>query len=185
MPESSNHSLFPENERNFGWNQLPHGSISLSPLRRRRTICPSISKRAFVRDSPDFAFFRNISRVFPRVTLTQTTLQITVSGRCSCVCACVCDCECVCCVLCACGKTLKTTRNREKCVWYGVCVVWCCEVRKCENARNNGKIVKTWSSFLARYGHPWTRKRSKIGHFPQRLVFTLPLGFADDFGPKS
>ena len=50
-----------------------------------------------------------------------------------------------------------------------------------KNAINNGKIVKTWSSFLARYGHPWTRKRFKIGHFPQRLVFTLPLGFADDF----
>ena len=32
--------------------------------------------------------------------------------------------------VCACGKTLKTTRNREKCVWYGVCVVWCCEGEK-------------------------------------------------------
>ena len=26
---------------------------------------------------------------FPRVTLTQTTLKITVSGRCACACACV------------------------------------------------------------------------------------------------
>ena len=89
VPESSNHSLFPENERNFGGNQLPDGSIGLSPLRRRRTICPSISRRAFARDSPDFAFFRHISRVFPRVTLTQTTLKITVSGRCACVCVCL------------------------------------------------------------------------------------------------
>ena len=54
-----------------------------------------------------------------------------------------------------------------------------------KNARNNGKIVKTWSPFLARYGHPRTPKRSKIGHFPQRIVFTFPLGFADDFGPRS
>ena len=50
---------------------------------------------------------------------------------------------------------------------------------------NNGKNVKTRTSFLARYGHPRTEKRSKIGHFPQRIVFTFPLGFADDFGPRS
>ena len=97
--DSSNHALFPENEANFGGNQLPDGSIRLSPLCRRRTICPSISKRAFAKDSPDFAFFRHISRVFPRVTLTQTTLKITVSGRCACVCVCVVE-YCVCCVLC-------------------------------------------------------------------------------------
>ena len=103
-----------------------------------------------------------------------------------CMCVCVCVCDCVCCVLCACGKTLKTTRNREKCVWYGVCFVRCCEVRKCEkHTRNIGKIVKTWSPSLARYGHPRTQKRSKIGHFPRRIVFTLPLGFADDFGRRS
>ena len=116
VPESSNQSLFPENEGNFGGNQLPDGSSGLSPLRRRRTICPSISKRAFARDSPDFAFFRHISRVFPRVTLTSNHSQDHGQWQvCMCVCACVCDCECVCCVLCACGKTLKTTRNREKC----------------------------------------------------------------------
>ena len=132
--------------------------------------------------------FAGIFRKFFRVLLLLKPLSRSRSVASVRVCVRVCDCECVCCVLCACGKTLKTTRNREKCGWYGVCVcvVWCCEVRKCEkNARNNGKIVKTWSSFLARYGHPWTRKRSKIGHFPQRLVFTLPLGFADDFGPRS
>ena len=54
-----------------------------------------------------------------------------------------------------------------------------------KNTENIGKIIKTWSLFLARYGHPRTQKRSKIGHFPQRIVFTLPLGFADDFGPRS
>ena len=54
--------------------------------------------------------------------------------------------------------------------------------------KNHGKhwetFIKTWSLFLARYGHPRTEKRSKIGHFSQRIVFTFPLGFADDFGPK-
>ena len=91
MPESSNHSLFfLENDGNLGGNQLPDGSIGLSSLRRRRTICPSALPRAFARDSPDFAFFQVFSRVFPRVTLTQTTLKITVSGRCACVCECVC-----------------------------------------------------------------------------------------------
>ena len=130
--------------------------------------------------------FSGIFRGFFRVFLLLKPLSRSRSVAGVHVCVRVCVCECVCCVLCACGKTLKTTRNREKCVWYGVCVVWCCEVRKCEkNARNNGKIVKTWSPFLARYGHPWTRKRSKIGHFPQRLVFTLLLGFADDFGRRS
>ena len=89
VPESSNHALFPENEGNFVENQLLDGSIGLSPLCRRRTICPSISQRDFARDSPDFAFFRHFSRVFPHVALTQTTLKITVSGRCACVCACV------------------------------------------------------------------------------------------------
>ena len=38
--------FFLKNERNFGGNQLPDGSIGLSPL----------PKRAFARDSPGFAF---------------------------------------------------------------------------------------------------------------------------------
>ena len=97
----------------------------------------------------------------------------------------------VCCVCCACvvvycGKTLKTRENREKCVWYGVCAVWCCEVRKYTKTRETlGTLSKHGLFFLARYGHPRTQKRSKIGHFPQRIVFTFPLGFADDFGPRS
>ena len=45
--------------------------------------------------------FSSIFAVFPRVTLTQTTLKITVSGRCACVCACVwlCIVYVVCCVV--------------------------------------------------------------------------------------
>ena len=89
------------------------------------------------------------------------------------------------CAVCVWKNTENHKKQREMRVVWCVCVVWCCEVKNVKNAGNNGKIVKTWSPFLARYGHPWTRKRSKIGHFPQRLVFTLPLGFADDFGPRS
>ena len=89
VPDSTNQSLFHENEGNFGGNQFLYGSIRPSPPCRRRTICPSISKRAFARDSPDFVFFKHIPKVFPRVTLTQTTLKITVSGRCACVRACL------------------------------------------------------------------------------------------------
>ena len=180
--------FFLKNERNFRGNQLLDGCIGLSPLRRRRTICPSISQRDFARDSPDVAFFRHFRWVFPRVhtyALTQTTRKTTVSGVCMCVCVCVVV-YCVCCAVLCVWKTLKTRGNRKKCVWYGVCVVWCCEVRKYTRITGNiGKIHKTWSLFLARYDHPRTEKRSKIGHFPQRIVFTFPLGFADDFGPRS
>ena len=58
-------------------------------------------------------------------------------------------------------------------------------VRKCKNTENIGENVKTWSPSLARYGHPRTEKKSKIGHFSQRIVFTFSLGFADDFGQRS
>ena len=86
----------------------------------------------------------------------------------------------VCCVCCACvvvycGKTLKTRGNREKCVWYGVCAVWCCEVRKyTKNTRNIGNIVKTWSPFWARRDHPRTEKRSKLAIFPNALFLRFP-----------
>ena len=45
--------------------------------------------------------FQAFLAVFPRVTLTQATLKITVSGRCVCVCACVwlCIVYVVCCVV--------------------------------------------------------------------------------------
>ena len=45
--------------------------------------------------------FSGIFAVFPRVTLTQTTLKITVGGKCACVCACVwlCIVYVVCCVV--------------------------------------------------------------------------------------
>ena len=98
--DSTNQSLFPENEGNFGGNQLPDGSIRLSPLRpRRRMICPSISKRAFARDSPDFAFFRHFSRFFRALlSLKPLSRSRSVAGV-HVVCACVVV-YCVCCVLC-------------------------------------------------------------------------------------
>ena len=38
----------------------------------------------------------------------------------------------------------------------------------------NEKIVKTKAPFLARYGQPWTPKRSKNDHFAQRIVSHFP-----------
>ena len=82
--------VFPENEGNFVENQLLDGSIGLSPLRRRRTICPSIPKRAFARDSPDFAFFRHISRVFSACYSYSNHSQDHGQWQvCMCVCVCV------------------------------------------------------------------------------------------------
>ena len=41
-----------------------------------------------------------------------------------------------------------------------------------KNAKKNiGKIVKTQTPFLARYGHPWTQKTFENGQFPRRIVF--------------
>ena len=73
-------------------------------------FCLSASPRAFARVSPDFAFFRHISRFFPRVTTNVNHSQdhgrwhvqmcvfvsVSVSVR-----------------VCACGKTLKTREKRE------------------------------------------------------------------------
>ena len=98
MPESTNQSLFLENEGNFGWKQLPDGSISLSPPCRRRTICPSISKRAFARDSPDFAFFEHFPEFFRALILLKPLSRSrSVAG----VHVCVRVCGCVLCMLCA------------------------------------------------------------------------------------
>ena len=187
VPESSNHSLFfLENDGNLGGNQLPDGSIGLSSRRRRRTICPSASAQALARVSPDFAFFRHFPGFF-RVWLLLKPLSRSRSVAGALCVLCVCGCECVCCaVLCVWKNTENHRKQREMRVVWCVCVVWCCEVRKYTKTRETlGKFVKTWSLFLARYGHPRTEKRSKIGHFPQRIVFTFPLGFADDFGPRS
>ena len=135
MPESSNHSLFfLENDGKLGGNQLPDGSIGLSSLRRRRTICPSVSHEPLP-EFPLTLLFQAFSRVFPRVALTQTHSQDHGQWQVCCVCCA--------CVVVYCGKTLKTRGNREKCVWYGVCAVWCCEVRKYTKTRETlGKTSK-------------------------------------------
>ena len=111
--------------------------------------------------------FSGIFRGFFRVLLLLKPLSRSRSVAGVNVCVRVCVCECACCVLCACGKTVKTTRNREKCVWYGVCVVWCCEVRKCEKTQEiTGKLSK--------HGLLFSRKRSKLAIFPNALFLHFP-----------
>ena len=76
---------------------------------------------------------------------------------------------------CACGKTLKTRGNREKCVWYGVCVVWCCEVRKYTIITGNiGKIIKTWSLFWHDLAIQGPKKGPKLATFPNALFLRFP-----------
>ena len=101
MPESSNHSLFfLENEGNLGGNQLPDGSIGLSSLRRRRTICPSALPRAFARDSPDFAFFRYFPGFFRALLLLKPLSRSrSVAGVHVCVRVWLCIVYVVCCVV--------------------------------------------------------------------------------------
>ena len=66
--------------------------------------------------------FSGIFRVFFRVLLLLKPLLRSRSVAGVRVCVCVCVCECVCCVLCA-WKNTENHKNREKCVWYGVCCV--------------------------------------------------------------
>ena len=94
MPESSNHSLFPENERNFGGNQLPDGSIGLSPLRRRRTI--NEPSPGILLALPFSSIFQGFSARYSYSNHSQDHGQWQV---CMCVCVCVVV-YCVCCVLC-------------------------------------------------------------------------------------
>ena len=101
VPDSTNQSLFPENEGNFRGNQLLYGSIRPSPFTQ---VQERFARRYRNEPSPEILLtlhFAGIFAVFPRVTLTQTTLKITVSGRCACVCACVwlCIMYVVCCVV--------------------------------------------------------------------------------------
>ena len=131
--------------------------------------------------------FSGIFRGFFRVLLLLKPLSRSrsVAGVNVCVRVCVCLWVCMLCAVWVWKNTENHKKQREMRVVWCVCCVVLWGEKMWKNARNNGKLVKTWSPFLARYGHPWTRKRSQIGHFPQRLVFTLPLGFADDFGPRS
>ena len=86
----------------------------------------------------------------------------------------------VCCVCCACvvvycGETLKTRGNREKCVWYGVCVVWCCEVRKCEKTQEiTGKLSKYGLLFWHDMAIHGPEKGPKLAIFPNALFLRFP-----------
>ena len=184
MPDSSNHSLFfIENEGNLGGNQLLDGSIGLSSLRRRRTICPSVSARAFARDSPDFAFFRHF-RGFFRVWYSNHSQD---HGQWQ-VCMCVCVCGCVLCMLCGVvrvekhGKPEETERN--VCGMVCVCVVWCCEVRNTQKHEKHWENSQNTDSF---FGTIWpsvdpktVRKRP---FFPTHCFYTSP-GICRRFWPE-
>ena len=145
----------------MGGNQLPDGSIGLSSLRRRRTVCPSVSARALARVSPDFAFF-SIFQGFSACGSYSNHSQDHGQWQVCCVCCA--------CVVVYCGKTLETRGNREKCVWYGVCAVWCCEVRKYTKTR---ETLGTLSKHGLRFWHGMAIQGPKKG--PKLVIFTNAL----------
>ena len=120
--------------------------------------------------------FSSIFRGFFRALLLLKPLSRSRSVAGVHVCVRVCGCECVYVVrCCACGKTLKTGGNREKCVWYGVCVAWCCEVREYTKTRETlGKLSKHGLLF----GHEKTiqgpKKGPKLATFPNALFLRFP-----------
>ena len=119
--------------------------------------------------------FSSIFQVFPRVTLTQTTLKITVSGRCACVCACVwlCIVYVVCCVLCyICSKNMRKSINMENKTGsnHGHNVV-----RKCKkNTRNIGKLSKHGLLFWHDMAIHGPKKGPKTVIFPDALFLRFP-----------
>ena len=174
VPDSTNQSLFPENEGNFGGNQLLYGSIRPSPLRRRRTICPSISKRAFARDSPDFAFFRHFSRFFRALLLHKPLSRSrSVAG----VHVCVRVCGCVLCMLCAvlcyiCSKNMRKSINMENKTGsnHGHNVV-----RKCKKTQETlGKYQNMVSFFWHDMAIHGPKKGPKTAIFPDALFLRFP-----------
>ena len=71
-------------------------------------------------------------------------------------------------------------------MWYGVCVVWCCEVRKCEKTQ---EIKEKRSKHGLRFRHDIAIHAPNNGPktviYPNTLFFTLSLGFIDVFGRRS
>ena len=141
--------------------------MGLSPLRRRRTICPSISQRDFAQRFSWRCLFQAFSRVFPRVhtyALTQTTRKITVSGVCMCACVCVVV-YCVCCaVLCVWKNTENQRKQREmRVVWCVCCVVlWGEKIHK-----NHGKHWENSQNMVSFFGTVWPSKdRKKVQKWP-------------------
>ena len=105
------------------------------------------------------------------------------------VCMCVCVvCGCVLCMLCAvlcyiCSKNMRKSINMENKTGSNHGHNVCEQIHK--KHKKHWENYQNMVSFLARYGHPRTQKKSKIGHFPRRIVFTFPLEFADVFGRRS
>ena len=146
----------------MGGNQLPDGSIGLSSLRRRRTICPSVSRHEPL---PEFLLTLPFSGIFQGFSACGSYSNHSQDhGQCQ-----VC-CVCCACVVVYCGKTLKTRGNREKCVWYGVCVVWCCEVRKYTKTREPlGNFTKHGLFFWHGMAIQGPKKGPKLAIFPNAL----------------
>ena len=134
---------------------------------------------------PFSAIFRGFFRVWR--LLKPLSRSRSVAGVCVCV-------WCVCVVVsvyvvrcCACGKTLKTRGNREKCVWYGVCVcvVWCCEVRK--YTKKHKKHWETSQNMVSFFGTIWPsvdpKKVQNWPFFPTHSFYTSP-GICRRFSPE-
>ena len=159
--------FFPENEGNFWGNQLPDGSISLSPLCRRRTICP---KRAFARDSPDFAFFKHFPRFFRALLLHK---PLSRSRSVASVHVCMRVCGCVLCMLCAVFYH-KTRSNHGRKV-----------VRKCK--KHHGKQWENSQNMNSVFGTLWPsmdrKKVRKRSYFPTHCFYTSP-GICRRFWPE-
>ena len=67
VPDSSNHSFFPENEGNFGGNQLLKGSIGLSPLSPQTNNLPVDIETSLRQRFPWLRLFQAYFLFFPRV----------------------------------------------------------------------------------------------------------------------
>ena len=123
--------------------------LVFSPLRRRRTICPSVSARALARVSPDFAFFRHFPGFF-RVWYSNHSHDHGQWQVCMCVCVRVCLCI--------------------------VCVVWCCEVRKYTKKTREtlGKLSKHGLLFWHDLAIHGPKNGPKLIIFPNALFLRFP-----------
>ena len=167
--------VFPENEGNFGGNQILFGSIRPSPPCRRRTICPSISKRAFARDSPDFAFFKHFPGFFRALLLLKPLSRSrSVAG----VCLCVCVWNCVLCMLCAvlcyiCSTNMRKSTNMENKTGsnHGHNVVRKCKKKHKKHWEHIKNMVSLFGHDMAIHG---PKKGPKTAIFPDALFLRFP-----------
>ena len=124
---------------------------------------------------PFSGIFRGFFRVFT-LTLLLKPLSRSRSVAGVHVCVRVCGCECVCCAVLCVWKTLKTRGNREKCVWYGVCVL--CGVVRWENTQKHEKHWENSQNMVSFFGTIWPsvdpKKVRKRAIFPNALFLHFP-----------